>query len=85
MNGPPEVQAPHFSDILMESHSTADFCRNQLRNTSNFMLGECVCEIFVGIVVTPHERAIESLSHGLSIARSYGVTTIINKFHKRIL
>ena len=60
MNEPREVHGPHFSDLPREYHSQADFCRNLLKNTSNFMLRECVCEIFVVIVVTPHERAIES-------------------------
>ena len=61
MNGPREAHGPHFGDLLRESDSTADFFRNLFGNTSHFMLRECVCEIFVAVVVTPYERAIESL------------------------
>ena len=41
------------------------------------MLGEWLCEIFSGIVVTPHECAIESTSLGLSIARSITLTSVL--------
>ena len=45
--------------------------------TQILVLRECVCEIFVVIVVTPYERAIESPSLRLSNARSIMLTSVV--------